>query len=124
MPTWLKKFGQIVIEGITIAAGVAPLFAVAKPSAAGTANQIASDLQQLLGVIQQTEVIGQTAGMTGAQKLAAASPIVRQQVLVFLQQAGFSVQDQNRFLAATTGLTSVLADLLNSIDAVKTAPAS
>lgn len=121
MPTWLKQFGQIVLEGLEIAAGVAPLMAIAKPSAAGTVNAVASDLQQILNTIQQTEVIGQQANLSGAQKLAAASPIVKQQVLTLLQQWGFSVADQNKFAAATTGLTSVLADVLNSVQAVKAA---
>ena len=118
---WLKVFGLAVVKAAEIVTGIVPLISGALPSSAATATAVASDFGKVANVIQTVEVgfaAISGADKSGSQKLQAATPLVKQVVLDWLQSGTLGskkVKDQQAFDNACTALTSSFADLLNSL---------
>lgn len=114
--TFLKKLGQI-LKIVGSVSGFLPLIEPALPASAQKAvGNVNDKLQQALGVIVTTEqaAVASGAGLTGSQKLAAATPFVAQLIQQTDLLIGKKPKDEAKFAAATTQLTSALADILNS----------
>jgi len=114
--SFLKKLGQI-LKVVGVVSGFLPLIEPALPQSAQKVVSTANDkLQQAFGVIVTTEqaAVASGAGLTGSQKLAAATPFVAQ----LIQQTDLLIdkkpKDETKFQTAATQLTSALADILNS----------
>jgi hypothetical protein len=119
---WLKTFGLAVVKAAEIVTGIVPLVAGALPANAANATAtVASDFSKVANVIQTVEVgfaAISGADKSGSQKLQAATPLVKQVVLDWLQSGTLGskkVKDQAGFDNACTELTSGFADLLNSL---------
>lgn len=122
--TFLKKLGQILAEAVALAAGLGPII---KPFlGSGKAGQIATtainDLTQIGQIVTTVEAVVQTPG-SGAQKLAAAVPLVKSIIQSSELVVGKKIANEALFEQACTEYTQATVDLLNSIhpDEVKTA---
>lgn len=108
----LKKVGQIVLEGAQIFMGIQPLIQSVDPKLAAN-----SDFQVIGGIITDVESIGAVLGnpgLTGAQKLAAASALVSQYIAT--QFASKKIENPALFQQASTEITQGFVDLYNSFD--------
>src|ERR1700722_9772056 len=129
--TWLKTFGLEVLKGISIVLGILDGGSIqqAIPGSAGTLTTVQSDLSEIATVITDVEVAfggastaATTAGIsvlpakTGALKLAAATPLVSQTIMASPLMKGQKIKDQALYNSAVKGITSNMADLLNSLD--------
>jgi hypothetical protein len=123
--TFLKKLGQIlatVFSGFLSAAPiVGPLltgFLGSNAKAASTVTTIINDLTSIGQVVVQTEAILQGDG-NGAQKLAAATPLVANIVQTSELVSGHKIVNEALFIAGCQKITSGVADVLNSLDSSK-----
>lgn len=115
--TFLKKLGMVVLKIIGIATGVMPLIAGALPQKdQAIAASVTDKLNQGLGVIVTAEQMFSAAGAvkSGSAKLTAATPFIAQLIQNTDLLIGKKPQDEAKFEAAATALTSALADILNS----------
>lgn len=110
--SFLKKIGLAIAKGAEYVA-VAQGFIQKLPGRVEAV--VENELAKLLDVIVQVEAMGATLTLSGAQKLAAAIPRIRQVVLGFLQATGHEVSDAALFDKAMAGLTQALADMANSL---------
>jgi len=120
--SWLKKVGIILAQISSEALGLYPVVAplIAKWTEKNpTAQLIVSDL-----TAAANEIVTIEAAMTaafgpdqkmGSQKLKAATPFVAQIIKGAQFMVGKKIADEAKFEAAVTGITSNLADLLNSL---------
>lgn len=117
---FLQKFGEVVLRGLAIASGVAPLagpmITGLLPGSGGAVATITSDLQLIAGVIQNAEVMGQAIKAPGQQKLIMAAPLVEQIVLNSSLLAHHKIANEAAFRKACEGIASNTADLLNSLE--------
>jgi|SRR6185369_10029992 len=124
--TFLKKLGTVLANLAGIAAGIGPIIVPFLGS--GKAAQIAGTAVNDLTAIGSTVVQIETAftaipGATGAQKLAAAIPLVGNIIKTSELVAGKKVANEELFTKAIQEYAQATVDLLNSLDqdAVKTA---
>lgn len=117
MTTWLKKVGEIILKGVEIVSGIAPIVSASLPGSAGTVQVVSQDLAQIATVIQEVEVMGQALKQPGPQKLTAAAPLVAQIVLQSSILAGRSIANEALFTQACSEIAGGVADLLNSLKA-------
>lgn len=113
--TFLSKAGQIILQGIQIFMGVAPLITKQYPGATGTVSVVSKDLTEIADAVVQAEAFGQALSLPGAQKLTAAVGPVTQIIMDSSIVAGKKIADPTLFASATKGLASSMADLLNSL---------
>lgn len=120
--TFLSKLGAVLVKGLAIAAGFAPLFSAAIPGAGGVVQTVLDKFSQVVDAVVQVEAIGQTVGLSGAQKAAAVGPLVAQVLLDFCHVRGWQIADEAKFKAACQTVGGGVADFLNAVhpDAVKT----
>lgn len=78
-------------------------------------DKIIDSITSLRDVVQAVEVVGQSAGLTGAQKLDAASAIARQIILQSEAFAGHEIADEVAFEAALKQTVSGIVGMLNSL---------
>jgi lysozyme family protein len=132
--TWLKTFGLEVLKIVNVVVGILSTGQIqqAAPGAAGVINTIESDLTEFASIITDIETGfagAQASGavalppQTGPLKLAAAVPLVSQQVLKSAVMKGQEVKNEALYKTAVTGYAQATVDLLNSLDpkTVKTA---
>lgn len=117
--TFLKKLGVVLANLAGIAAGVGPIILPFLGS--GKAAQVATTVTNDLTVIGSTVVQIETAfsaipGATGAQKLAAAIPLVGNIIKTSELVAGKKIKNEALFTQAIQEYTQATVDLLNSID--------
>jgi hypothetical protein len=115
---FLKKLGTVVLKMVGIATGLMPLIQQELPAqAAAVAGTVVDKLNQGLGVIVTTEqmftAVSQASGQ-GSAKLQAATPFIAGLIQQTDMLTGKKPKDEAAFEAATTKLTSALADILNS----------
>lgn len=125
--TFLAALGSLIVRGLQIVLGIAPIVQASAPSASGTVGAIASELQQISSIIIQVEAIGQalTPGLTGAQKLQASTPLVAQILLQSAVLSGHTIADPALFTNGAEQIASGMANVLNSLKAnVTTVPMS
>lgn len=109
--TFLKKLGATLLTiGKTILNIGPMLVPVLIPGSTGT------EISALLAAIVQVETIGQTIGLTGAQKAAAAAPTIAQMFLNSTLLAGKTPKNPAAFAAAMQGIAGNVADALNAFD--------
>lgn len=117
---WLSKVAHTALKIFGIATGFIPLLqgAVQGTSAAVTVQQITDDLTKIQGCIVTVETVFAALGgqQTGADKLKAAVPLVAQVIQQSEIMIGKKVKDEAKFTLAVTGITSNMADLLNSLE--------
>jgi hypothetical protein len=126
--TFLKKLGQVLLKVVAIAAGIGPIITPFLGS--GTAAKVATTTVNDLTAVGQVVVQIETAfaalppGTTGAQKLAAAVPLVANIIKTSEMVVGKKIANEALFTQACTEYTQATVDLLNSIhpDAVVLAP--
>ena len=114
--SFLKKLGQ-VLKIVGQVSGFVPMVEPILPPNAQKVVQAANDkLQQALSVVVTVEqaAVASGAGLTGSQKLAAATPFVAQIIQQADMLVGKKPKDEAKFQDASTRLTSALADILNS----------
>jgi hypothetical protein len=113
--TFLKRLGSILAQGIAIATGFGPLIAPflgAKASAVVTTAT--NDLTAIGQVVVQVEAILQGPGR-GAEKLAAATPLIASVVRTSELVSGHKIADENLFIKGCSDLASAVAEILNSL---------
>lgn len=111
--TFLSKLGSIALKIGQIITGFNGLVpAQYQPAAV----KVASELEQLAGVIQTVEIIGQRLQIPGPQKLTAAAPLVAQAILQSALMADKKIANQDLFSKACTEIAGGMADLLNSLE--------
>lgn len=114
--TFLKKLGTVIAQGAAIFLGLGqPLANLLGPKAGGAVSVITSDLGILSNLITQVEAVGNTAGMTGAQKFAAAEPLVRAALMGMAPLIGKKIGNPALFDTAVAEYTQATVDLWNSI---------
>lgn len=118
--SFLKKLGQVLAKGAAIAMGVEPLILPLLGSAQAPAIKAVNDLTAIGQVVVQAEALIQGDG-SGPQKLAAATPLVANVIKTSELLSGKKIANEAAFTAACQGITSNMADLLNSLspDSVK-----
>ena len=113
--TFLKKAGQIILQGAQIFTGFAPMISAAYPKSSGTITTISKDLAQVSDAIVQAEAFGQALGLPGTDKLRAAAPAVCQIILDSSIVAGKQVANPTLFQQGATKVADGMADILNSL---------
>ena len=117
--TFLKKLGQIILQGAAIAAGIGPMAKVLIPGDNDDRiiDWVNDGLVQVASIITTVEAVGQVLNQPGPEKLRAASPLVAQIVLKSSVVAGRKIADPVKFQAGCQKIADGMADVLNSIDA-------
>ena len=120
---FLAKLASFIIKGVALAAGLGPLLGpLLGSSKAGQAVATGiNDFNAIGSVIVQMEVA--LEGKTGADKLAAAIPLVKSIVLTSEMVSGKKIANDAKFTLGIQELTQGIYDIIESIheDAVKTA---
>jgi len=120
--TFLKTLGAILVKGLQIAIGFAPVAQAAFPQASVAIQAVEDKLQKIAGIIVQTEAIGQALQLPGAQKLTAAAPLVAQEILSSSILVGHVIANPTLFQQGSQKIADGMADVLNSLqpDAIQT----
>ncbi len=132
--SFLKTIGEDIAKGALFATKVAAqatgygqiLNALLPPSVASKIQpietRVISDIGKVDDVIKNVEAIGQLSGMSGDQKLTAASGLAATALSDAMSLAGHDIQDQDlykksqdEFTAAIRQLTQARVDFLNSL---------
>jgi hypothetical protein len=117
--TFLKKLGQIFLKLVAVAAGVGPIITpfLGSGKAGTVATTTVNDLTQVVQVVLQIETAfaALPPGVTGAQKLAAAIPLVANIIKTSEMVVGKKIANEALFTQACTEYTQATVDLLNSI---------
>lgn len=118
--SFLKKFGQIAGTVGKIAgqvAGILPAVPAVIPGVPKDTVQVVSqDLNQIAAIALNVEVIGQALGLTGTQKLTAASPLVAQVILQSSILANHKISNPDLFKQGVDRVAGGMADILNSLE--------
>lgn len=113
--TFLKRLGTFLANAAGIAAGIGPIIRPFLGS--GKAGQIAdvavNDLNAISSQVVTVETIMQ--GKTGAEKLAAAIPLVAGIIKTSELVSGKKIANEALFTQAVQEYTQATVDLLNSI---------
>lgn len=115
----LKSIGKAILKGASIVTGPVAgniLKAGAAITPTTTDDKVVDVLTSLRGVVQAVEVVGQSAGLTGAQKLDAAAALARQVILQSEAFAGHEIIDEAAFEAGLRQTVSGLVGMLNSVE--------
>lgn len=114
--SFLGKVGKALAEGVSIALGVGPIiFPFLGSKVQGTATTVINDLTSVGQVVTMTEAILQGPG-NGADKLAAATPLVANIVQTSELVAGHRIANESLFIQGCQKITSGVADILNALD--------
>lgn len=127
MKSFLKKAGEIIVSaGAAVGSSnplVSLLLGLVPKKYQGIEQTAVTDLTQLGQVVLTVESIGAalatpTGGLplTGAQKLAAAAPLVGRVILQSDLMTGKHIKDQALFTQAVSEFAQATVDLLNAID--------
>ncbi len=120
--TFLKKLGSFLAKAGIVAgdvagilAGVGPIITPLLGAKAGPIiGTIINDLTAVGKVVVMAEALLQTPG-SGAQKLAAATPLVANIIKTSELVSGHKIADEALFTAGCAKITSGTADILNSL---------
>lgn len=116
--TFLSKLGTYLAKGIALATGIWPLVSNmfgSNVKAQNVGTQIINDLTSIGQVVVQAEALIQVKG-SGAQKLAAAAPLVANIVKTSELVSGHKIANETLFIQGCTDLTNAVAEILNSLD--------
>jgi hypothetical protein len=113
--TFLKKLGTILANIAGVAMGIGPIISpfLGSGKVAAGVTTVVNDLT----AVASTVVLIETAlqGKTGADKLAAAIPLVGNIIKTSELVAGKKIQNEALFTQAIQEFTQATVDLLNSI---------
>jgi len=117
---FLKKLGSVLLNVVGIVTGVGPLINRYLPAKAATTEATVIDkltsIAQIVVTAEQMITASSDAGAkTGAQKLAAARPFVKQLVLSSELVAGHHVQDDAMLTAGVDQIIGGVVAVLNSL---------
>lgn len=117
----LKKIASAALKIVGVVTGFLPLVqgAVAGTSTADTVQKITDDFTKIAGAVVTVETVVSAVGnsaLSGPDKLRAAVPLVSQVIQQSEIMLGKKIKDEQKFVAAVTGITSNMADLLNSLE--------
>lgn len=131
MMSFLKAFGQIAVQVLRTAVGLAPVIQSLIPdgsTAAKVENEFIQIAQSVLTVEQVALAVATTTGtpMTGAQKLAAAKSIVHSIMLQSPLVQSMKIQSPDLFEKSCGEFAQAACDLMNSFhaDSVKVVEAN
>jgi len=117
---FLKNFGAALLKIGEVVTGVGPIFSQFLPKgAAGTLATVEDTFTKIMGTVMTVETFFAaltSKGLTGADKLKAATPLVSQIILQTEGLKGKKVKDLVKYQASVAGITSNIADLLNSFE--------
>ena len=79
-------------------------------------NKVLGDLDDIAAIIGTVEAIGAIRGVTGAEKLEMAAPLVEKALIQWAESSlpGSELKDKDKAAAAARQITSGLADFLNA----------
>jgi hypothetical protein len=116
--TFLSRLGSFLARGIAILTGleplIAPLFGSHAQQAANVTTSVVNDLTSVGQVVVSAEAVFQTPG-SGAQKLAAAAPLVTNIVRTSQLVSGHKIANESLFIQGCTNITNGVAQVLNSL---------
>ena len=117
---FLSQLGKVVIKGASLVTGSA----ASKVLTVGAAltptkidDRIVDTITSLRGIVEAVEVVGQSAGLNGVQKLDAACALARQVILRSEAFAGHEIADEAVFEASLKQTVSGIVGMINSLDA-------
>ncbi len=113
--SFLKKLGQIVVKGLEIVTGFAPVVQSLMPNSTTAIQTVSQDLAQIASIITQMEAVGAALGLAGPDKLRGASPLIAQVILSSSMLANHQVADGALFTQGCTKIGDGMADCLNSL---------
>lgn len=117
---FLKKLGQVALQGLAIASGVAPyvtpILNRLDPAAGLKLMPVVTELQAIAGVVQSIEIAGAVGGLDGPKKLQLAAPLVKQVILASDLLAKHKIADPVRFGVGVDKVTAGVADILSSLN--------
>jgi hypothetical protein len=119
--TFLKKLGQFLAKAAAIELGLGPLLqpflgsAAVTGSAAPVASVVINDLTQVANIATMVEAVIQTPG-AGAQKLAAATPLVLQVLRTSQAFAGKKIANEALAEKGASDVVSGIVEFMNAID--------
>jgi hypothetical protein len=120
--TLLSKIGAYILKGIGIMTGFLPVISQNFPNTTGGLQIISKDLAEIADTVTSIEALGQLKGLAGADKAAAAGPLVAQIILRSTLLTGQKIQDTALFNQGCVNIAGGVADVLNSLhpDGVQT----
>ncbi len=123
---FLSQLGKAILGGAKVINNPF-VSSVLKAGAAATPtkidDKIIDSITSLRSVVEAVEVVGQSAGLTGAQKLDAASALARQIILQSEAFAGHEIGDEAAFEAALKQTVSGVVGMVNALKVPESAAA-
>lgn len=114
---WLKRVGQIALQIVVGIDTFGPMIkAIASDRVDRVVDVVGDKTRQFVQVIAHAEMFGQALGLTGADKLTAATPAMAQVILSSDAMIGRKIKDPEKFKAGVAQITAGWADILNSLD--------
>jgi hypothetical protein len=115
--TFLKKLGQFLAQAVALATGMGPLIQpfLGSGRASEIPGTVVNDLTQVAQVVTSVEAVMQTPG-SGADKLAAATPLVLQILRSSQAFAGKKIANETLAEQGASRVVSGIADFMNAID--------
>lgn len=123
--SWLKKVGKValtvgkglapMVPGGALAVGVLDSLTPDKASPQGSQAPQSSELAQVAQLAVIAEVMGQAKGLSGADKLEMAAPLVGPIVRQLAVLRGLEIEDKELFAKGCVQLLAGTADILNSV---------
>ena len=110
---YLSAIGKILLNVTQIVVGIGPFIPTAQQ---GTYQIVSRDIEQISGIIIQTELFGQALSLPGSAKLTAATPAVAQIILQSSILANRKIANPVLFRAGCTKITDGMADVMNSLN--------
>ena len=124
MLSFLKQLGIDIVKGAAGLAGLLPLFQKVVPAGvAAVVTTASTDLSEIAGIIVSIEAAGATLtpNMTGAQKLAAVTPLVLQAIYKSDLLNGKEIAD---LTVVTAGAEQIASGVVNILNGLKAQPSS
>lgn len=113
--TFLKLLGSILVKGLGFAQAIAPAVIQLLPNSAGTVQTISKDITEVLHCIITAEAMGQATGLSGPQKLVAATIMIEQIVSSSAVMTGKAIANPDLYHKAMSEFAQAGCDLLNSL---------
>lgn len=112
----LKKIGMIAGNVAGIVAGIGPVASMMFPAHAGQIEEGIGIFRQILAIIQQVEIIGNTITLSGPDKLKIAIAQIGQLIKQTDMVKTNKIRDQVLFDKAIAGFAQASVDLQNALD--------
>lgn len=114
---FLKKLGQILANAAGIAVGVGPIIQpfLGSGKAAQVEGNVVNDLTQVAQIVTMAEAVITTPG-SGAQKMAAATPLVLQVLKSSQAFTGKKIKDEALAEKGASEVVQGIVDFMSSIE--------